>query len=176
MNLTSKDLERAIIYASEKHKGQVRKGNSTPYILHPLRVMFILMNIKASKNMYLLAISCVSHDLIEDTDTTIQDIATEFGYNVASIVEELTSDKDVIKEKGKEIYLLEKMLKMSSYALCIKLCDRLDNVSDMKDMSDEFREKTISQTNYILNGLTERKLTNTHKKIIKEIHKVISKY
>ena len=176
MNLTSKDLERAIIYASEKHKGQVRKGNSTPYILHPLRVMFILMNIKASKNIYLLAISCAAHDLIEDTDTTIQDIANEFGYNVASIVEELTSDKEAIKEKGKEVYLLDKMLKMSSYALCIKLCDRLDNVSDMKDMSDEFREKTINQTNYILNGLFERKLTNTHKKIIKEIRKVISKY
>ena len=87
MKLTSEDLEKAIIFATEKHKLQVRKGDGKPYILHPMRVMIKLMELKESKNVYLLAISCLLHDIVEDQDVTIQEIDEKFGYNVASIVE-----------------------------------------------------------------------------------------
>lgn len=176
MELTAEILEKAIIYATNKHQGQIRKGDGNPYIIHPLRVMLTLMDIKISKNKYLLAVSTIMHDVSEDCNVSIQEIANEFGYNVASIVEELTSDKDKIEEKGKAQYLLDKMINMSSYSLCIKLCDRLDNIKDMKSMNKKFIEKYINETNFILEGLKNRKLSKTHNKIIKLIKKEISKY
>ncbi len=176
MELSAKDLERAIIYATEKHKGMIRKGNGLPYITHPLQVMFILMNIKKSNNVYLLAIACLAHDIIEDCDVSTNEIADMFGHKVASIVDELTSDTEKIKIMGKKEYLLDKMLHMSSYALRIKLADRLHNVSDMDSMKISDRDRTIEHTLFILDGLTQRKLTKTHKKLIKLIKKELSKY
>ncbi len=72
-------------------------------------------------------------------------------------------------------YLLDKMLNMSSYALVIKLCDRLDNLNDMETMTEGFRIKYTEETKYIVNGLfLGRKLTKTHKKILKDIKKHLS--
>lgn len=167
-------LQEAIEFAALKHRGQFRKGNGRPYILHPLSVLNRLYVIKPnSKNIYLLAIVAILHDLVEDCGVTLEEIARMFGYRVASLVEELTSDKDQIDLLGKQEYLLRKMNNMSSYGLIIKLIDRLDNVSDMEDLKPEDRNKTIQQTEYILNGL-DRKLTNTHKKLIKEIKNIIN--
>ena len=180
MELTIKDLERAIIFATEKHNGQIRKGNNSPYILHPLSVMQHLYNYKKSKNIIMLAISTVLHDTVEDCDTSIEEIAKLFGYQVASIVLELTSDSKKIEEIGKAPYLLAKMLGMSSYALVIKLCDRLDNINDMVDMNENFRTKYIKETNFILDGLLDVNnginLSKTHLRLIKDIRKSIKKY
>lgn len=158
-------LERAIIFAAQKHKGQKRKGNNAPYILHPMRVMSHLYYAKlGTKNLVLLMICCVLHDVVEDCDVSLQEIARLFGYKVASIVDELTTDKAKCKAMGKTAYLSEKMLGMSSYALCIKLADRLDNIGDSP------AEKTIAETTAILNRLeTGRKLTATHKILINSI-------
>lgn len=177
MEISAKLLEKAIIFATEKHKGVVRKGNGLPYIIHPIAVMLILNSIKKSNNDLLIAIVALLHDVVEDCDVTIEEIAAEFGHKVSSIVYELTSDKDKIKEMGKKEYLLDKMINhMSSYALRIKLADRLHNISDMESMKISNREKTISDTLFILEGLSERKLTKTHKKLIKLIKKEISKF
>ncbi len=182
MILTAKNLEDAIIYATEKHKGIVRKGDGRPYILHPISVMVRLMGVKSdSKNIYLLAIAAMMHDVVEDCFDNyhegLTEISTLFGYQVGGIVEELTSDKEQIKLVGKKEYLLNKMLKMSNYSLCIKLCDRLDNLNDMVTMTDDFICKQCDDTTFILNGLTNsRALTKTHKKIIKAILKTISKH
>jgi (p)ppGpp synthase/HD superfamily hydrolase len=61
---------------------------------------------------------------------------------------------------------------MSSWGLVIKLADRLDNVSDLKDASEKFREKYSKETKYILNQLEKnRELTKTQNKIMREIKK-----
>ena len=173
MRITANILEKALMFALVKHQDQVRKGDGRPYILHPISVLLTLSKLKKSKNQFLLATAAVLHDTVEDCNVTIQDIANEFGYSVASLVDELTSDKEKIDLLGKKEYLLDKMLNMSTYALCIKLCDRLDNLNDMNTMSVEFKERQICETSYIINGLKGRKLTKTHKKIIKEINKLI---
>jgi len=157
-----------------KHQDQFRKGDGKPYILHPISVLLTLDRMKKSKNKFLLATAAVLHDIVEDCDVGLSEIADKFGYQVASIVEELTSDKEKIEALGKKEYLLAKMLDMSSYALCIKLCDRLDNVLDLHSMSEDFKIRTIDETRFILTGLVNRKLTGTHKKIIKSIKKIIN--
>jgi (p)ppGpp synthase/HD superfamily hydrolase len=169
-------LEKAIIFAVKKHAGQKRKGNGIPYIMHPIRVMNSLYDIKKSSNINLLLACSILHDTVEDCKVKIEEIARKFGYQVASIVQELTSDKSQSEKIGKGEYLLQKMLKMSSYALCIKLCDRLDNVKDSESMTTEFRHKYFGQTLFILAGLkTKRKLTATHKALIHQILETIQK-
>ena len=174
LNLTAKQVEDAIIFATEKHKGQVRKGDGRPYILHPISVLIRLNNMKESKNIFLLMTACILHDVVEDCGVTLNEISEKFGHHVAGLVEELTLDKSKYETIGKKEYLAQEMVHMSSYALAIKLCDRLDNVSDMKSMSEDFRKKYKDETNFILNRLSGRKLTKTHLKLIKEIRKVVA--
>lgn len=169
MKVTPALLEKAILFATEKHKGQLRKGNGLPYIVHPLAVMAILNQIKKSNNAILIAIVCLLHDVVEDCNVTLEEIAMEFGHAVAALVEELTSDEKEIATVGKKEYLAHKMLKMSSYALRIKLADRLHNVQDIQP----HMYSKIEETNYILVNLKKRKLTSTHRKLIKAIKRKI---
>ena len=166
-------LEKAIIFAAKKHSGQTRKGNGTPYILHPARVMAILYGVKKSSNLNLLMAICILHDTVEDCGVTTAEIAKKFGHHVAACVDELTTDKKKCEEMGKAEYLLNKMLKMSSYSLCVKLADRLDNINDCKSMSAAFKEKAVKETTYILQGITKRKLSGTHKTLITLIWKAL---
>jgi len=169
--IDSKTLERAIEFASKAHKGQTRKGDGRPYIMHPLSVMGRLGAIKKSTNAYLLAAAAVLHDTVEDCGVELDEIAKLFGYYVAGLVEELTLDKSKYDTIGKTKYLQQEMCKMSSYALCIKLCDRLDNVEDMQSMDATFRRRYTQETIDILTYLEANrvKITNTHKKLIVQI-------
>jgi (p)ppGpp synthase/HD superfamily hydrolase len=171
--VTNTIVEEALIFATKKHKGQKRKGNGLPYIIHPMRVANVLLEVKESKNLNLLLTAVLCHDTVEDCGVSLKTIAKKFGHAVASLVEELTLDKTKYESIGKTKYLCQEVVKMSSYALCIKLCDRLDNVRDMKTMTPEFRTKYKAETKQILEALENRRLTKTHKKIINLIEKTI---
>lgn len=169
-------LERAIIYATEKHKGVKRKGDGKPYIVHPIEVMLILFNLKDSNNKYLIAVVAILHDVVEDCGVSLADIAELFGHNVTSLVGELTTDKAKCDTMGKTAYLCMRVLEISSYGLRIKLADRLHNCSDLSKMSWVFRENYIKQTNEIIKTLeTKRRLTASHKKLIRMIKAKIKK-
>ena len=174
IRFTNKDLEKALLFSINKHDGQIRSGNQKPYIFHPISVANILFTIKESRNIFMLAICALLHDTVEDTDTTLKEISDLFGPTVASIVDELTSDKEEISRTGKAKYLTEKMNRMSSYALCIKLCDRLDNLRDSASMNEKFRTRIVSDTNEIIKNL-DRKLTRTHIKLLKQIKAELNK-
>ncbi len=171
MKLTSAELELAILFATEKHKGQIRRGDGRPYVLHPISLLITLGKLKKSSNFLLISIASILHDTVEDCDVTLESIAVLFGHQVASLVGELTSDKAEIARIGKAKYLAEKMKKMSSYALRIKLADRLDNLEDIDPINDQGK---IEETRYILKELKNRKLTGTHKKLIKLIEKKLN--
>lgn len=169
MQLTTK----ALIYATEKHKNDVRKTTNEPYIHHPVAVASILLNVKKSKNSDLLATCAYLHDVVEDTDATINDIRRDFGDDVADIVSQVTSDKDEINRIGKTLYLKNKMASMSSYALRLKLADRLHNLNSMVESK---ADSYITQTLEIINHITlNRKLTKTHMKLISDILLKINK-
>ena len=85
---TAVDLNRAIIFATERHVGQVRKGTDTPYIVHPLETMLILSNMHADLNVQ---IAGLLHDVVEDTDTSLEEIAFIFAvmaYQCSHIITE----------------------------------------------------------------------------------------
>jgi len=83
-------LEKAIHFATSKHAGQLRKGTTIPYIVHPLEVMNILRSMGADTN---LLIAGLLHDTVEDTDTTADEIIDLFGTDVGCLVAGHSEDK-----------------------------------------------------------------------------------
>lgn len=159
----------ALDYATMMHDGQYRK-DGTDYINHPIRVANYVSEFKSSLNMDVLLASAYLHDTLEDTKATYYDIVNKFGPQIAGLVLELTTDEDIKKYLGKTKYLEIKMKNMSSWALVIKLCDRLDNVSDLMNSDEKFRNRYARETIDILNYLlSNRELSDTHINIIKSI-------
>jgi guanosine-3',5'-bis(diphosphate) 3'-pyrophosphohydrolase len=174
--LTAEDFEKALRFAAKKHKGQRRKGDGKPYIMHPISVMTRILSIKKSTNAYLLGTAALLHDTVEDCGVSLRKIAKKFGFHVAALVKELTLDKSQYTEIGKTEYLCREMLRMSSYALAIKLCDRLDNVSDLDTMDEDFRKRYLEETTQIMERIIQRKLTRTHLTLVGLIEQEINKY
>ncbi len=162
----------ALEFATRMHKGKMRKGNNPKeYITHPINVAKLVNKYKGnSSNINELTAAAYLHDTIEDTDATYYELLENFGPLVASLVMEVTSNKEMQHLLGKNVYLSLKMLSMTSYALTLKLCDRLDNIMGLDDVDAEFREKYINETIYIVNELLrKRELNVTQLKIINDI-------
>ena len=162
--------DEALKYATQAHAGQTRSGGD-PYITHPMRVADHIKQYKQSHNLDALISAAYLHDTIEDTSTTQEALHDLFGGLVASLVQELTSDPEEIKRVGKKQYLAHKMAAMSSYALVIKLADRLDNVKDITTAkTPEWRHKYAQETAHILDYIEKtRALSGTHRKLIELI-------
>lgn len=160
--------KKAKKFAEKKHKDQTRRSGE-PYINHPKRVAKLIKKYKSSHQIEALIKAALLHDTIEDTNTTEKDLKKLFGGLVASLVKQLTSDKEKAKE-NKTKYLTNKMINMSSWALVIKLADRLDNVQDITTAPKTWAFKYKKQTETILNSLIKNRiLSNTQKKLINAI-------
>ncbi len=83
-------FDEAIVFAVQAHSGMMRKRESAPYILHPMEVAAIAGTITSDEEVLAAA---VLHDTVEDTPTTIGEIAEKFGARVASIVASETENK-----------------------------------------------------------------------------------
>ncbi|MBO5414286.1 MAG: bifunctional (p)ppGpp synthetase/guanosine-3',5'-bis(diphosphate) 3'-pyrophosphohydrolase [Bacilli bacterium] len=168
--------DKALEFATEKHKGQIRKGaDKKEYINHPINVANLVQKYKESHNIDVLVAAAYLHDTLEDTDTTYYELVENFGVEVASLVSELTTNKDMKNGLGKDKYLAYKLKKMTSWALIIKLCDRLDNVSDLYSVDDTFRKKYVNETIFILNYIVDnRELSQPHLNVIKDITSIIN--
>lgn len=83
-------LNNAIIFATSAHKGQFRKGTQIPYILHPLEAAAIVGTMTTDDEIIAAA---VLHDVVEDTDTTVEQIKERFGERVAALVASESEDK-----------------------------------------------------------------------------------
>lgn len=122
---------QAITYASRCHEGQFRKGTQIPYIVHPMSMLRFLARLGAPVELQAAA---VLHDVVEDTDATLQEIEERFGARVASLVEGAT-------EKDKTLGWIERKQQAISEAeasddleiLVLKCVDKLDNLSDIRE-------------------------------------------
>jgi (p)ppGpp synthase/HD superfamily hydrolase len=174
-------VKKAHDFSKEAHKGVYRrgvdeKGNKVEYFEHPKTVAEIVKEVKQSTKIKQLIAAAYLHDTVQDTEITLEDIKREFGKLVMKLVKELTSDDEQLKLKGKEQYLTEKFLSMTSWALVIKLADRLHNVKDVPKKynggpSDKrWAIKYALQTYNILNKLKqERRLSNPQTELVKRI-------
>ena len=76
-------LNKAIIFATQVHDGQLRKGSNSPYILHPLEAAAIVSTITLDEEIIAAA---VLHDVVEDTPATLAQVESMFGKRVACLV------------------------------------------------------------------------------------------
>ncbi len=123
-------LFRALNYAAKQHQTQKRKGNdSVPYINHPIKVTSIITQFIPNASDELMA-AAVLHDVVEDSDATIDDIHTLFGATIASIVQEVTDDKSLPKAQSKQKQI-ENAPRLSHNAKLIRISDKIANVRDI---------------------------------------------
>ncbi len=174
---TNPAIKEALNFAKEKHKGQ-RRISGEPYIEHPKRVAKIVKKSKKSHQIEKLIIAALLHDTIEDTDATPEEISKKFGPLVASLVSKLTTNKKEKDKIGKKEYLSQKLTnkkKITNWSLVIKLADRLDNISHLKNTTKKFKEKYLEETNFLIDKLEKKRdLSSTQKKLVREIKKVKS--
>lgn len=124
-----KEVERACIYGAFAHQEQFRSSGE-PYIFHPLAVALILTEVQIDKASL---VGAVLHDVIEDTDIGYDEIAHEFGEEVAQIVDgvtKLTQIKFRSKEEAKAENFRKMILAMTKdlRIIMVKLADRLHNM------------------------------------------------
>lgn len=162
--------KKALAFAIEKHAKQTRKTSELPYYVHPVEVWGIICKYKESVNIDVLGAAALLHDTLEDTNTTYEELLELFGPTVADIVKELTNDKDEIARIGKEAYLNTKLLKLSSYALAIKLADMLANVGE--NPTPAAIERIARHRHFLLTS--GRALSSTHHALLHEIALTVS--
>lgn len=169
----------ALRVATKAHEGQFRKSGGR-YIAHPKEVAKIVAKFKPkSSNLSALVQAAYLHDTLEDTDLSHDDLVKQFGGLVANLVDQLTTKKDDLEAAGgKGEYIKGKMVNMTSWALVIKLADRLANVSDIAKQPASWQKKYAGDTKIALDAVkADRKdLSSTHKKIIKNIETIIKPY
>jgi len=133
--------------ANEAHSGQFRKSGE-PYIHHPLSVALILADLKLD---YFCVVAAILHDCIEDTSVTKEDVQTQFGEQVAHIVEgvskltslEFTSSSQQQAENFQKLILA---MSKDMRVMVIKLADRLHNMRTIDSMSDEKKIQKAKET------------------------------
>ena len=144
-------LRKAYALARTAHEGQFRKGGE-PYIMHPVAVAKII-----AEDFMMDANSVAAgflHDVVEDTDTTIDDIRHEFGDDVAFLVQVVTKPKshapgqaDLAKQENNFRQLLDSM-RRDIRAVLIKLADRLHNMRSLGSMQPVKQMKIAGETDF----------------------------
>jgi GTP pyrophosphokinase len=155
-------IQKAFDFANEAHKG-VRRRSGEPYILHPIAVAKIVVsNIGLG---YKSIVAALLHDVVEDTDYTVDDLRSLFDDKVATLVEGLTKIKTVLDNEDKA---QQKSMQAENFkrilltlnddvrVVLIKLADRLHNCRTIEFMPEHKRDKILSETMFVFIPLAHR--------------------
>ena len=133
-------IEKAVLFATKAHAGQLRKGSEKPYILHPMEAMAIVTKYTDDEDVIAAA---VLHDTVEDTTVTLERLEKEFSPRVAALVASVTEDKkkdlpaeSTWLERKREAILHLETASHETKLLC--LADKYSNLRDMYDDIEDF--------------------------------------
>jgi guanosine-3',5'-bis(diphosphate) 3'-pyrophosphohydrolase len=130
MNLAP--LLKALSFAAHKHRDQRRKdAEASPYINHPIALAEVLAGEGGVTDLEVLA-AALLHDTIEDTATTGEELAREFGARIAAMVAEVTDDTGLPKAERKRLQI-EHAAQLSDGAKLVKLADKICNLRDVAE-------------------------------------------
>lgn len=157
---TSKII-KALRVAEEAHKGQFRKSGE-PYIIHPICVSMILLELGMDTDTICAGLL---HDVVEDTDVTLDDLRKQFGLKVAILVDSVTKIGQLPNLKvalTKDEQLAENVRKMVFATACdvrviiVKLADRLHNMRTLEYRSPNGQLRTARETMNIFVPIAHR--------------------
>ena len=128
--LDTRLLDRAIVFAVRAHAGTERRGKGFPYIVHPMEAVEIVATMTSDQELLAAA---VLHDTVEDTDTTVEQIRTEFGDRIASLV---ASESDIVVDgvseedswHARKQAAIDRLARASHDAKVVALGDKLSNM------------------------------------------------
>ena len=150
-------IDKAFHMANDAHKGMKRKSGE-PYVLHPIAVAKIVTH---EIGLGATSVICaLLHDVVEDTEYTIEDIENNFGKKVASIIDGLTKISGVFDNKSSlQAENFRKMLLTLSddvRVILIKLADRLHNMRTLDSLPPNKQIKISGETTYLYAPLAHR--------------------
>lgn len=155
-------VARAYVVAKSSHEGQYRRSGD-PYISHPVAVCRILAEMGMD---YQSLMAALLHDVIEDTDTTYEELAAQFGDTVADLVDGV-SKLTQIEFRSKAEAQAENFQKMTLAmakdirVILVKLADRLHNMRTLGPLSYEKRKRIATETLDIYAPIANRLGINT---------------
>lgn len=150
-------IEKAYNLALKAH-GDQRRVSGVPYILHPTSVACILVDLGMDTDTVAAALL---HDVVEDTDVTIDDIKKEFGVHIAYLIDGVTKLKK-IPYSNREVQQAENIRKMliamsdDIRVIIIKLADRLHNMRTIECMREQKRRDIALETMEVFAPIAHR--------------------
>ena len=160
-------VKKAFEFANDAHRN-VRRRSGEPYMLHPIAVAQIVVDDIGLG--YKSISAALLHDVVEDTDYTVEDIREHFGTKIASLVDGLTKIKNVLdtEQKTRGTDISQQSLQAENFkrilltlnddvrVVLIKLADRLHNCRTIEHMPEHKRDKILSETMFIFIPLAHR--------------------
>lgn len=152
-----RDIYRAYLFGAQAHDGQIRRSGE-PYIHHPIAVAEILAELRLDSRSIIAAIL---HDVIEDTSTVKNEIAAEFGDDVAQLVDGVSKINQIefdSKEHAEAENFRKMLLAMSQdiRVILIKLADRLHNMRTLDALTPAKQRRVARQTLEIFAPIANR--------------------
>ena len=151
-------IEHAYEIACEKHKDQKRKSGE-PYIIHPLNTAIIVTEIGMDRDT---VVGALLHDVVEDTDMTLDEVREIFGDDVALLVDgvtkltQLSLDADKIEQQAENLRKMFIAMAKDIRVVLIKLADRLHNLRTLQYQSEKKQYEKARETLDIYAPLAER--------------------
>ncbi|NDA89528.1 MAG: bifunctional (p)ppGpp synthetase/guanosine-3',5'-bis(diphosphate) 3'-pyrophosphohydrolase [Alphaproteobacteria bacterium] len=162
-NVLDFNLINKAIYWAKKYHGDQKRKSGEPYYSHPLEVAYMVSEYKLKTDVI---VASILHDIVEDTEVTVEMIQGTFGERIAEMVDRLTRDRPDGTKLSVEQVLNNAYQLKDKEVLIIKLFDRLHNIQTIGSMNIEKMEKITNETliNFVL--LSEYlELTSTGKKV-----------
>ncbi len=174
----TEDVQRALEFSINSHTNQFRKSGEE-YVVHPILVSVVTAYYSNDEHM---VIAALLHDVVEDTETTIEDVEKLFGKDVAHIVDGLTKITEIrehelapASDNSKLVtsaLTFRKMLIASIddvRVMVVKLCDRLHNMLTLEALSTEKQQRISEETLVVYAPIAHRLGISTIKNILEDL-------
>lgn len=181
MAINSNMLDKAIVFATKAHASVERKGKGFPYIVHPMEAVSIVATMTSDQD--LLAAAAL-HDVVEDTEYTLDDIEREFGSHVARLVK-AESDVEVPGESWHDCKqkAIDRIRNADTESKIVALGDKLSNMraiaSDYEVIGDKlwdrFHTSDVKEHEWHYRGLADSLSELSYTKAYQEFIELIGK-